>query len=255
MHAWRILPVSLLLALSAPTGAGGLPDTISRIKPAIVAVGTYMPLRQQQQSIGGTGFAVAGNLAATNAHTVPEKVDADRRETLAVFVPLGDERAEVRPAKVVARDEAHDLCLLRFEGPALPHLRLAPDEGIREGQAIAFTGFPILNALGLHPATHQGIVSAITPVVIPVGSGRELNRTLVTRLDRPFDIYQLDAVAYPGNSGSPVYDPDSGRVLAVVNSTFVKETKERAIAAPSGISYAIPVRHLRALLTGAGVKE
>jgi serine protease Do len=216
VHAWRILPVSLLLALSAPTGAGGLPDTISRIKPAIVAVGTYMPLRQQQQSIGGTGFAVAGNLAATNAHTVPEKVDADRRETLAVFVP---------------------------------------DEGIREGQAIAFTGFPILNALGLHPATHQGIVSAITPVVIPVGSGRELNRTLVTRLDRPFDIYQLDAVAYPGNSGSPVYDPDSGRVLAVVNSTFVKETKERAIAAPSGISYAIPVRHLRALLTGAGVKE
>jgi serine protease Do len=214
-----------------------------------------MPLRQQQQALGGTGFVVTGNLVATNSHTVPEKVDAERREILAVFVPLADERAEVRPARVLARDQTHDLCLLRFEGPPLPRLRLAPDEGVREGQAIAFTGFPILQALGLHPATHQGIISAITPVVIPVGSSREINRALVTRLERPFDVYQLDAVAYPGNSGSPVYDPDSGRVLAVINSTFVKETKETAITAPSGISYAIPARHLRALLAGAGVKE
>ncbi len=255
MHASRLLSVCLCLALSPETGAAGLPDTVARIKPAIVAVGTYMPLRQQQQLLTGTGFAVAGNLVATNSHTVPEKVDADRRETLAVFVPLGADRAEVRPARVLARDQAHDLCLLRFEGAPLPRLRLAPDEGVREGQAIAFTGFPILQALGLHPATHMGLIAAITPVVIPVGSGRELDRTLVTRLERPFDVYQLDAVAYPGNSGSPVYDPDSGRVLAVVNSTFVKETKETAISAPSGISYAIPVRHLRALLAGAGVKE
>lgn len=254
MHKRRNLLVSLLL-LSGATGAAGLPDTIARIKPSIVAVGTYMPLRQQQQAIGGTGFVVAGNHAVTNAHAIPEKLDAGRRETIAVFVPLEDERAEVRPAKAVARDEAHDLCLLRFEGPALPRLRLSQDVGVREGQSIAFTGFPILHVLGLHPATHQGIVAAITPVVIPVGSGSALNRTLVTRLDKPFDVYQLDAVAYPGNSGSPVYDPDSGQVLAVINSTFVKETKEAAISAPSGISYAIPVSHVRALLAGAGVKE
>jgi serine protease Do len=252
----KILLVSVLILLPvAATGAAGLPDTIMRIRPAIVAVGTFMPLRQGQQDLRGTGFVLGGNHAITNNHVVPEKLDTGRRETVAVFVPAPDNRAEVRPAKVVARDAEHDLCLLRFEGPALPGLRLGKDADVREGSAIAFTGFPILVALGLHPATHSGIVAAVTPVVIPVGPGRQLTPGLVTRLDRPFNVFQLDAVAYPGNSGSPVYDPDNGRVLAVVNSTFVKATKETAITAPSGISYAIPVSHVRALLAGAGVKE
>ena len=251
-----ILLVSLLVLLPvAQTGAAGLPDTIQRIKPAIVAVGTFMPLRQGQQDLRGTGFVLGGNHAITNNHVIPDKLDAGRREVVAVFVPAADNRAEVRPAKVVARDAEHDLCLLRFEGPPLPGLRLGKDAEVREGQVIAFTGFPILAALGPHPATHSGIVAAITPVVIPVGSGGQLTPDVVTRLDRPLNIFQLDAVAYPGSSGSPVYDPDSGRVLAVVNSTFVKATKETAITAPSGISYAIPVSHVRALLAGAGVKE
>jgi serine protease Do len=251
-----ILLVSLLVLLPvAQTGAAGLPDTIQRIKPAIGAVGTFMPLRQGQQDLRGTGFVLGGNHAITNNHVIPDKLDAGRRETVAIFVPAADNRAEVRLAKEVARDAEHDLCLLRFEGPPLTGLRLGKDAEVREGQAIAFTGFPILAALGLHPATHSGIVAAITPVVIPVGSGRQLTPDVVTRLDRPFNVFQLDAVAYPGSSGSPVYDPDSGRVLAVVNSNFVKETKETAITAPSGISYAIPVSHVRALLAGAGVKE
>ena len=37
-----------------------------------------------------------------------------------------------------------------------------------------------------------------------------------------FDVYQLDATAYPGNSGSPLLDADSGKVLGVINSVFVK---------------------------------
>jgi S1-C subfamily serine protease len=64
----------------------------------------------------------------------------------------------------------------------------------------------------------------------------------------PFSIYQLDGTAYPGNSGSPLYDPDTGQVLAVINMVFVKGLKESAITAPSGITYAIPVRHVKELL-------
>jgi len=247
------LLASLLTPLTAL--AAGLPDVIERVKPSIVAVGTYMPLRQSQQDLRATGFVVGGRHVVTNSHVVPVKVDEGRRETLAVYVPAGGNSAEVRPAKVVARDAAHDLCLLRFDGPVLPGLRLEKNGTVREGQAIAFTGFPILAALGLRPATHSGIVAAITPVAMPVGPGQALTPNLVDRLGRPFDVYQLDAVAYPGNSGSPVYDPGTGQVLAVVNSTFVKETKESAITAPSGISYAIPVSHVRTLLAGAGVRE
>jgi hypothetical protein len=43
-------------------------------------------------------------------------------------------------------------------------------------------------------------------------------------------------------------------VLGVINSVFVKGTKEVALSDPSGITYAIPVDHVRALLQQAGVK-
>ena len=64
----------------------------------------------------------------------------------------------------------------------------------------------------------------------------------------PFDVYQLDVVAYPGNSGSPVYNIETGKVIGVVNSVFVKGTKESALERPSGISYAIPVKYVYDLL-------
>ena len=64
----------------------------------------------------------------------------------------------------------------------------------------------------------------------------------------PFSIFQLDGTAYPGNSGSPVYDPATGKVLGVINAVFVKGLKETAITAPSGITYAIPANYVRDLL-------
>jgi hypothetical protein len=39
-------------------------------------------------------------------------------------------------------------------------------------------------------------------------------------------------------------------VIGVVNSVFVKETKEAVLEKPSGITYAIPVSFVRALLKG-----
>ena len=63
-----------------------------------------------------------------------------------------------------------------------------------------------------------------------------------------FDIYQLDATAYPGNSGGPVLDAVTGRVVAVVNMVLIKAGRESALSQPTGISYAIPVRHLQELL-------
>jgi S1-C subfamily serine protease len=67
-------------------------------------------------------------------------------------------------------------------------------------------------------------------------------------------VFALDAIAYPGNSGSPVWHPDTGEVLGVVNSVYVKGAKEAALTAPSGISYAIPVKYVQRA-AGAGAAE
>ena len=63
-----------------------------------------------------------------------------------------------------------------------------------------------------------------------------------------FPIFQLDATAYPGNSGSPVYDAATGEVVGVINMVFVKGTKESVLTQPSGITYAIPAKYLQDLV-------
>jgi S1-C subfamily serine protease len=66
-------------------------------------------------------------------------------------------------------------------------------------------------------------------------------------------VYQLDIVAYPGNSGSPVYLSNSGDVFAVINKVFVNGTREAALSMPSGITYAIPIKHVYQLAEKHGI--
>jgi len=78
----------------------------------------------------------------------------------------------------------------------------------------------------------------------------QLTLQMLERLKTPFLVYQLDATAYPGNSGSPVFNRNNNEVVAIINKVFVSEGKESALTNPSGISYAIPVRDLRKLAKG-----
>ena len=235
-----VLPASLC-------HAAGLPDAIDKVRPSVVAVGTYQPSGSPRQHFRGTGFAVGdGRFVVTNHHVLPNKLDATKREQLAVFSGRG-RKARFHPATIVAQDPGHDLALLRIEG-RLQALDLSDGLDAREGTEIAFTGFPIGMALGLYPVTHRGIVSAISPMAPPQLGSRVLNAKMIRAMRDPFDVLQLDATAYPGNSGSPVFLQESGQVVGVINSVLVKETKEAAITRPSGISYAIPVKFVRDLL-------
>jgi serine protease Do len=230
-------------------------DVIARVKPSIVAIGTFQQLRNPQFAFRGTGFVVGdGSLVVTNAHVLPASVDSARRESLVVAVPPPDGMTDVqaRQARAIATDKEYDLVVLQIEGAPLPALPLAETVRVREGETFLFTGFPIGPVLGLIPATHRAMVSALTPIVIPARSTRELSARAVTRLaGGAYKVLQLDATAYPGNSGSPLYDEKRGEVVGIVNMVFVKGTKESALTQPSGISYAIPVQPLVDLLKRA----
>ena len=252
------LPGLVLAALAVWAGAaqaGSLPTTIERVKPSVVGVGTFQETRQPRMQLRGTGFVIGdGRHVITNDHVLPDLLDAERREFLAVFVPSGGPQAQVRRAQAVAKDPARDLVLLRIDGDPMPALRLGNSAAVREGQAIAFTGFPIGAALGLFAATHRGTVAAVAPVTMPARSARELNPAMIRRMRDPYTIFQLDATAYPGNSGSPMFDPATGQVLGVINMVFVKEGRESALERPSGISYAIPIDFARELLQRQGLQ-
>lgn len=221
----------------------------------MVGVGTVTPTRQPSAELRGTGFVIGdGTLVLTNAHVLPGSLDEERREQLAVFAGEGKD-GEVRRAREVATDPKHDLALLEMEGRSLPALPLGDSDRVREGDVYAFTGFPIGMVLGLHPVTHRGIVSAITPIATPLNRAQDLEPATVQRLDEPYEVFQLDATAYPGNSGSPLYHPEKGEVVGVVNRVFIKETKEAILEKPSGISYAVPIKYAMPLLRRGGVAE
>ncbi|MCX7097237.1 MAG: serine protease [Methylococcales bacterium] len=225
-----------------------LADTLLTIKPGIVAVGTYLPKRSPRANFLATGFAVGdGSLIVTNAHVIPATLDEDHLEALSVFYRKNNEEMAVI-AKAVAVDKEHDLAILKIKGGLLSPLKLGSANSVREGEQYAFTGFPIGMVLGLYPVTHSGLVSAITPNVIPMINSGQLNEKLHRRLQEPYNVFQLDATAYPGNSGSPLYNPVTGDVIGVINKVFVQESKETVLSKPSGISYAIPVNHVQNIL-------
>lgn len=253
-HFVRGLGVLMIIpgVCTAAWGADGdLSAAILRVKPSVVAVGTYQPTRNPAFNFRGTGFVVGdGLLVATNAHVLPDKVDAAQSEVLAIARVEEDGRINVRSVSKLASDPTHDLALVRVTGGApLPALVLE-EQAPREGQSIGFTGFPLGAALGMRPVSHRGIISSITPIGTPSARAQDLSANLIRRLEKGFDILQLDATAYPGNSGSPLFDAQSGAVLGVVNMVFVKGAKETALSQPSGITYAIPVIYLRKLIDG-----
>lgn len=222
-----------------------LPDTIEKVKPSIVAIGTYQKTQSPPFVFRGTGFAFgSGTHIATNAHVLPELTLPDGPE-IAVLLAKKNGENELRRAKLLSKDLAHDLAVLRIDGSPLSALEIDGSLSVREGQDIAFTGFPIGGALGFSPVTHRGIVAAITPIALPGGNASQLSPRLINQIkQQKFNVLQLDAIAYPGNSGSPVFDASSGRVIGVINMVFVKGSKEAALSAPSGITYAIPIHFL-----------
>ncbi|APW45111.1 S1 family peptidase [Rhodoferax antarcticus] len=251
-----LMTLALFAALSAATAHADLASTIAQVKPAIAIVGTYKATNSPRFALHGTGFVVAdagqtqGNKLVTNAHVLQRPAEADAEATLVVQLRTSDNNWQTRAAKVLEVDGAHDLALLRFEGPAHPAFPVGNSDAVREGQSVAFMGFPIGGALGFSPVTHRATISSIAAAALPTATASQLNPRAIRSLrgNKPFDIFQLDGTAYPGNSGGPLFDPDSGEVLGVVNMVLLKSTRESALSQPSGISYAIPSRFVLALL-------
>lgn len=240
------------LVLCSACGAAGaetLPRIIDSVKQSVVGIGSVLRTRSPALTFVGTGFVVGDGLTVlTAAHVVQKIADSDSGETIGILTGRGD-NAQFRSATLAGFDKEHDLAQLRLSGAPLPAMQLGDSGKVSEGQIMAFTGFPLGMVLGLHHVTHRAMISAITPVIMPSMSARSLDAARVGQLQRPvYGVFQLDATAYPGSSGSPLYDAETGLVYGIVNMVYVKGLKESAVSAPSGITYAIPGNYIRDML-------
>lgn len=226
-----------------------LPELIVRAKRSVVVVGSYGLMDTPRFGFRAAGFVVSDGLhVLTNAHVVPPETPERIDRGIAVQVWTPESQWLMRSARLVRVDRAHDLALLQIDGPPVPALRLAAAEA-PEGTAIALMGFPLGGALGYTHTTHRGIVSARTAIVPPATSPSGLTERAVRQLrEGSFEVMQLDATAFPGNSGGPVLNIETGEVVGVLQGGVVKGTREAALTAPSGISYAVRVGDATALL-------
>lgn len=246
MHFKLLLFILLFSQVPIAYSDNSLPQLVKQIKPSIVGIALFTPLEANAPKLRGSGFVVGnGKYVVTNYHVVAQELDPN---IVQHYVALSGEGRTPKAHKmeVIDIDPVHDLAILSITDK-LPALKLASDDYVDSGTSIVMTGFPLGAILGLYPATHTGIVATLAPDINPASNADELTVQMLKRLKEPFMIYQLDITAFPGNSGSPIYTKASGEVIAVLNKVFVAQGKEAALSNPSGISYAIPIKHLRNL--------
>ena len=186
--------------------------------------GQQQPQQGPRRAGQGSGFIVdAAGYIVTNAHVVGENAE--------VKVVLADGRE--MPARVVGRDTATDVALIKVEaGSPLPALSFGNSDSTRVGEWVMAMG----NPFGLGGTVTAGIVSA---------RGRQIGQG-------PYDDFiQTDASINPGNSGGPLFNA-AGEVVGM----------NTAIFSPSGgnigIGFAVPskmVQHVVAQLREHGAVQ
>jgi serine protease Do len=168
------------------------------------------PQTREAQALG-SGFVIsADGYVVTNNHVITMD-NQGLADSVTVTFPNGDEF----PAKIVGRDQASDIAVLKVDaGKSLPFVRFGKSAESRVGDWVIAIG----NPFGLGGTVTAGIISSVNR---NTGSGA-------------YDHYiQTDASINSGNSGGPMFDM-SGNVIGINNW----------IIAPGGgnigIGFAIP---------------
>jgi len=169
----------------------------------------------QKQLSGGTGFIIESDgYILTNNHVIE---GADKIE-----VRVGDR--DDYTAKVVGRDPATDLALLKIEGSRpFPTVRLGDSDRIRVGEWVMAIGDPF----NFEKSVTVGVIS---------GKGRYAG---LSRATQSFEsLLQTDAAINFGNSGGPLVNV-AGEVVGI--NTAISSRAQN-------IGFAVPVNVARRLL-------
>ena len=173
------------------------------------------PPEQKAQSLG-TGFIVSadGDIITNNHVVAPEELGGRPADQITITL---DDKREFR-AKVVARDPATDVALLKIEAHGLSPVPLGDSDALEVGEWVVAIGEPY----GLSSTVTAGIVSAKGRHGDELGAG--LNRGY-------WDFIQTDCAINPGNSGGPLLNM-RGEVVGINTAINAKA---------QGLAFAVPI--------------
>lgn len=167
----------------------------------------------EKKDIGaGTGFLVTDDgYIVTNRHVVMD-------EAAEYTVVLQDESKHA--AKVVGRDTANDIAVLKIEGTGFPHLQFGDSDSLKVGQRVIAIGYA-LGQFGNSVST--GVISGLRRS-IQASNGMAKPEDL-------YDVIQTDTAINPGNSGGPLLNL-KGEVIGV-NVAIVQGSQNISFALPA----------------------
>jgi S1-C subfamily serine protease len=198
---------------------GSVSDIASRITPAVVSV----EVRIGEAGATGSGVVVDGEngYIVTNNHVISGADGVEGAEIRAVFSD-GSGSA----ARIVGRDPASDLAVLKVEKPGLLTAALGSSGDVVVGDPVVAIGSP----LGLASTVTSGIVSALDRPVRLAGEGSDTNAVI--------SAVQTDAPINPGNSGGALVN-GAGEVIGI--NTAIASVGGGSV----GLGFAIPVDTVR----------
>lgn len=213
---------------------GSVADIAGRVTPAVVSI------EVQLTNAGATGSGVVvdaeNGYIVTNNHVVSGAADAEDATIRAVFSDgSGSE------ARIVGRDPASDLAVLKVEKPGLAAATLGESDDLVVGDPVVAIGSP----LGLAGTVTSGIVSALDRPVRLSGEGSDTNAVI--------SAVQTDAPINPGNSGGALVD-GTGAVIGI-NTAIASVGGNGTTGGSIGLGFAIPidtVRDIAEQLIGTG---
>jgi S1-C subfamily serine protease len=201
------------------------PGSVSQIAENVMPSVVSIEVRVGQAGATGSGVVIEGDKGyiVTNNHVVSGADGVDGAEIRAVFFD-GSGSA----ARIVGRDPASDIAVLKVEKPGLVTAALGSSGDVVVGDPVVAIGSP----LGLAGTVTSGIVSALERPVRLAGEGSDTNAVI--------SAVQTDAPINPGNSGGALVDA-SGALVGI--NTAIASTG--AAGGSIGLGFAIPVDTVR----------
>src|SRR5581483_3105246 len=193
------------------------PDLVEQLRPSVVHIlTTSASLSSASQGQGGVGTGIIINsngFIVTNNHVVVQPNSCDTAAQR-ITVTLSDNREFT--ARIVGRDVATDLAVIKIDASGLPAAQLGDSTQMRIGDDVVAIG----NALDLPggPTVTKGVVSAKDRLIEETECGVSIPGAI-----------QTDASINPGNSGGPLVDMQ-GRVEGITTAI---------ISGSQGVGFAI----------------
>jgi len=225
-----------------------LKEKIKKTRNSVIAIG-FKPT-ENQITIIGSGFCVGNNGEILSAAHLSVKLSEDQKKNLFGMAMVkqeieGMEAYNWFPLEVIKTDEKNDLSVLKikdYDKTLLKPLELDDSEKIGIGDEAYFVGFPYAAQL-----INDGF--GITLIV---------NRTIISNIKRdgvdpshPKNWFIVDAISNPGNSGCPIINADTNKVIGVMTISFRTKSQTQPnldIREPMHIAGAKPINLAKELL-------